>query len=170
MDRKNILIAIGAVIILMLGYLIFKDDISWYSKRNEILKRANIYNITKVAAACWDTIPDSNNINLHCTQTLSIYQPEINKWNNLIKGSRDINCSDFDNKNEANDFYQYLSGELAGGYYRMMVQNEELLLGKETNPLMIGKIMEDKTYNGNCHYDPYGLDTNHDCNACESLE
>jgi hypothetical protein len=157
------------VIVVLLGLILFKGKIQSYFKAREVLNRASIYNIAKVAAACWDVISDDNNsLSIHCTQTLAGYQSQVTKWNGLIKEYRDINCNDFENKAEANDFYQYISGELAGGYYHLMVQNEELLAGKELNPLTMGKIMENKAYDGHCHYDPYGLDTNGDCNACEN--
>jgi len=157
------------VVIVLLGIFLFKGKIQSYFRASEVLNRASIYNIAVVAAACWDVVPDdNNNLSPHCSQTLSEYQSKMTGWNSLIKEYRDINCNDFENRTDANGFYQYISGELAGGYYHLMVQNQELLTGKEANPLMIGKIKESKTYDGHCHYDPYGLDTNGDCNACEN--
>lgn len=169
MNNNKLTNILLCVVVALLAFILLKSKIQSYFKAREVLRRASVYNIAKVAAACWDVIPDNNtDLDTHCTQTIAEYHPKITKWIRLIKEYRDINCDDFENKAEANDFYQYISGELSGGYYRLMIQNKELLTGKELNPSVVGKVMEDKTYDGHCRYDPYGLNTNGDCEACEN--
>lgn len=166
MDKNKSTNILLIIVIILLGLLLFRGKIQAYFKARDVLKRANIYNIVEVAFACWDVIPDDESIpNTRCSQTLEEYKFQIVKWNDLIKQYRDIDCKDFENKKEANDFYEYMSGELAGGIYLLKVQNEGLI--REVNPLTIGKIMG-KKHNGHCRYDSYGLDTNSDCDACEN--
>jgi len=163
----NVLLIIIAIILLL---VLFQGKIRSYFKSREVLKKASIYNIGAVAGACFDSIPESESD--YCLQTLSEYGPKIIKWNNLIKQNKDINCKDFDSRREAEDFYEYISGDTASRYYRLKVQNENLRRAFNKEPglssSIIGEIMQNKENERNCSYDPYGLDTNADCFACEN--
>lgn len=157
--NNKLLITIGIIIVFMLGYIIFKDNINWYFKRNEILKRTNIYNIPDVAVKCYDFITSVNDDavpNQDCINERDKYRPKIKEWENLIKSKKDINCGDFLSSKDAKYFYHYVSGELAGNFYEY---------NTTPNPKSFAWKTPKDLY---CTYDPYGLDTNHDCNACEN--
>ncbi len=145
----------------MLGYLIFQDDISWYSKRNEILKKANIYNIPDVAVKCYDFITDKSDDPVpsqDCTNEYNKWLPKTEEWKNLIKTKKDINCGDFYDPKDAKYFYHYISGELSSDFYKYnTTPSPKSFSWRSSGDL-------------HCTYDSYGLDTNHDCNACENYQ
>lgn len=150
LDHK-ILYIIGIVIILMLGYLIFRNDINRYFKEQEIFNHASINNIPRVYLACANGADQSADFN--CEGQLSKYAPIVNNFEEKIKLNRDLNCSDFNNAVEAEDFYNYVSGEA------VQYMKQHSIIGT----------LEYINLNLTCRYDPYGLDTNHNCMPCENL-
>lgn len=147
MNKRNVTNILLAIIIFLLLVILFQGKIKSYLKAQEVLKRANVFNISYVAMKCDKYIKDDSESDIpnDCQNEITNYQDKIQKWQSLIKQYRDINCKDFVNSLEANEFYSYVSGEVA-------------------------KLFYGGAFDGHCHYDPYGLDTNGDCKACESYE
>jgi len=50
--NNKLLYVFVLIIILMLGYIIFKNDISNFFKRKQILAKVNLFNIPKVYLSC----------------------------------------------------------------------------------------------------------------------
>jgi hypothetical protein len=157
-SNNKLFYAIGAVIILMLGYLIFKDSIHWYFKKSEILKRVSVFNIPFVADDCYEfqkaliVDPQGDIVwSKSCEDEVKKYSSKIKYWEKLIRHNNDLNCDDFEDIFEAIEFYHYVSGEAAEAYYKRETPDGLVL---RTNGLV-------------CAYDPYGLDTDHDCDPCE---
>lgn len=170
MDGKNsmtkshiIIIFLLAVIIVLLFTLTFRDRITWYFKSQEILRHASVLNIPEVAGKCVgyylgnDAKPSGS-----CKEVHQQYSIKAERWNELIKENRKLSCNDFESRKEANLFYQYISGELAHDFYTTAEKNLEK--GEEL-PTSFAFISDKKTI---CRYDPYGLNTDSDCNACEN--
>ncbi|RJO60242.1 hypothetical protein C4544_05725 [candidate division WS5 bacterium] len=173
------------VIIFLLVAIYFKTDIQSYLKNRENLKknqvrtqevlgRAKLINSPEIIRDCFDWLSDesSNSVqNKKCEDTWSIYSVKEQRWQNLIKENKDINCSDFAKKSEAQEFFEYVSGEYAKGYraYRYIVKNDpsKALEDDGSGDLVFSS---NTAFDGHCRYDPYGLDTNQDCNACENLK
>lgn len=164
--NRNILYGLLVIIILLLLVLIFKGNIKSYFRTNEVLSKVNTFNLWDVAFDCYDYVNDeSGNVQMSdkCRNTYQSFQPKVEKWNKLIKSRRftDINCKDFKDKKDAQDFYQYVNGEIAQGIYAYKTlhpENDGYQIVGTTN-----------IWDGKCRYDPYGLDTNGDCDACENF-
>lgn len=166
MSKQTVTNVVLVVVALLLIGILFQGKIRSYFKAQEVLKRANIFNITDVALQCYKYITDeasSENYTPACQQEMDIYNAKTQRWTSLVNEYRDINCRDFTDKKEASEFYDWISGELAGGFYayRNIV--------KRTEPDASSFVFRSNNkFDGHCRYDPYGLDTNNDCNACES--
>jgi len=163
--KQNLIIGLMIVAVSLLGLILFKDNIKAYYKGKEVLKRVDVFNIPDVIVTCYGDIQSSDNDGVpskECLDILDEYSTRTTRWDNLIKRNNDINCHDFSNGKEAKNFYHYVSGELVAGWeaYQSVrkgtwKQGEKFIL-QDTNK-----------FDGKCRYDPYGLDTNSDCNACE---
>lgn len=164
-NKKDKSIIILIIIIVSGLFLVFyKEEIKSYFRfkkiQKEVLNNANVFNIPDVAVACFDIIKETNSdastsiISDKCNREIKKWGTDITRWKELIQNEKDINCRDFLNGKDAKNFYHYISGELAGCFY---------LYNKSPSP-------EKFSFWGecNCTYDPYGLDTNGDCNACEN--
>jgi hypothetical protein len=151
-SNNTALIIIGIVIASLLGYLIFKEDINNYNKRNKIISHASIANIPQLNISC---SLDSEGVD--CQNYLSKYSPKIQTWNEMIKAKKDISCSDFYSHRDAWDFFDYVSGE-AVQYAKQLGITDYKNIG-----------MMYLNYKLKCEYDPYGLDTNNDCWPCKNF-
>jgi len=158
--NNKLLYVFVLIIILMLGYIIFKNDISNFFKRKQILAKVNLFNIPKVYLSCRGALrrnpPDDQKVKV-CEDSLIEYTSKTNVWKELIKTKKDINCGDFNNQREAFDFYDYVGGETVQYVKQLGI----------TDPNNYGVIYIN--YKLKCNYDPYGLDTNHDCWPCKSF-
>lgn len=167
MDKQTVTNILLVVVALLLLGVLFQGKIRNYFKAQDVLKRANVFNIPDVALACYKYITDEetgeNGYSPSCQQALDAYTVKTHKWENLVREYRDINCSDFSDKKEANEFYSWISGELAGGFYAY----RNIVKGEKPDATSFA-FMSTTKFNGKCRYDPYGLDTNSDCNACEN--
>jgi len=148
------------IIILMLGYIIFRNDISSFFKRDQILAKASVFNIPKVYLSCkddpgWNT-PDGQ-VGTICKSVLTEYLAKANIWKEMIKNKKDISCSDFSDSREAFDFFDFISGET--------VQYVKQLGFSDPNNYGMVYI----NYKLKCENDPYGLDTNNDCWPCKNF-
>lgn len=184
-ERRNYSVHILLTIIaLLLLVLLFKEDIQSYFKNREVLKKnqaksqeviqkANIFNIVDVASDCIGYLTDdsgNSETSGKCETTMTNYGPKIERWQDLIKENWNINCQDFSKKKDAQDFYEYVSGEYAHeyiGYKQYIKENPSKALEDDGSGDLVFQASSD--FDG-CHYDPYGLDTNSDCNACENLK
>lgn len=166
MDDKKIqnnkpLYFIGITIIVLLLYLIFKNDISSFFKRDQILAKVSIFNIPKVYLSCkddpaWNT--QDAEVGSICKNALTEYLPKAEKWKALIKNKKDISCSDFSSGREAFDFFDFVSGETIQ-YIKQLGYND---------PNNYGMVYIN--YKLKCENDPYGLDTNNDCWPCKNFD
>ncbi len=167
MDKQKFTNLLLVIIALLLVGILFQGKIRSYFKAQEVLKRANIFNIPDVALPCYKYITDEadseNGYSLPCQQAMDIYTAKAKEWESLIREYRNINCNDFSDKKEASEFYSWVSGELAGGFYTY----RNIVKGEKPDATSFA-FMDTTKFNGTCRYDPYGLDTNSDCNACES--
>jgi len=154
-------------IVVVLVLILFKDKIRMYFKAQEVLQKANVYNITDVAVKCYNAIISTDDDYIpsqECSNMVDSYNEKVLRWNNLIKEYRDINCKDFTDQAEAQDFYDYVSGELAGGFYAY----RKVIVGVKPDDTEHFAFATTNKFDGHCRHDPYGLDTNGDCNACEN--
>lgn len=173
-----------SVIILLLLFVVFKGDLQSYLQKQEVLKKnqirsqevlakANTFNIATVMRDCFDDLADKSENAVSsekCLNTMSSYDGKKGQWGSLISQNRDINCRDFANKNEAQDFYEYVSGEFAHGYYAYWSIYKDDPSKTTTLNRSSGFVFgSTNVFDGHCYYDPYGLDANHDCDACESI-
>lgn len=166
--KKNLTNILLLTILVILALVLFKDKIRLYLKAQEVLKRVNYYRIPDVAFKCYKgiiTTDDDYIPSKECSNTIDSYREKILRWDKLIKEYRDIECKDFKDKKEANDFYNYVSGELIGAFY--VYRKKDAGVGPDDGKenLEFGLTT---SFDGRCRYDPYGLDTNGDCNACEN--
>ena len=145
--QKYITNILLTIIVVILAFILFEDKIRMYFKAQEVLQKVNVFNIPYVAVKCSTEIAsDNDTLSQECLDMVESYNEKVLKWQNLIKEYRDINCKDFTDKKEADEFYHYISGELSSVIYTY------------------------RKFDGHCRYDPYGLDTNGDCNACENYD
>jgi len=162
--NKKYIYGFLTVIVVLLLAILLKENIKSYFRGREVLNRTNIFNLWDVAFDCYGFVNSDNpeaTMSEKCRNTYNSYQDKTQKWDKLIKKYRDISCHDFADKGEAQDFYQYVNGEMAKGIYAYKT------LHPEDESEIVGTT---NIWDGNCRYDPYGLDTNGDCNACENLK
>lgn len=168
--KDNLTNILLIAILIILGWLLFGNKIVKYFKvratTREVLKRVGIYNIPSVAEACFYYNQDiENGVETHidtyqnCEDQVDKYWLDTERWIDLIKESRDLDCGDFKDGKDARNFYHYVSGELVKGYEGRQNSNSQPIVTLNFNSLFDGK----------CYYDPYGLDTNRNCNACEKF-
>lgn len=164
MAKNNITNILLLIVVILLVGILLQGKIRAYFKSQEVLNRVNVFNIPDVAVACYKLITDEVSENTQaCNNKINQYSGKEIRWKKLINEYRNINCKDFVDKHEANEFYSWISGELTHGFYvyRNIVKGKE----PDTDKFAFESTSE---FNGQCHYDPYGLDSNGDCNACES--
>lgn len=157
MKNPNYIIYILLITITaLLLYIIFKGEIDQYFFRKEVLKKAALINIPSVFNRCIDysAEPDEDGIysdwNMEtCKPALEEYKPAGEKFKSLIKNKKNISCADFSSRDEASEFFYFVSGEVF-----------QSVLGNGIKGLELDR----------CVIDPYGLDTDHDCRACEHYE
>lgn len=154
----NILIIIAISLLLL---VLFKDTIKANFKTKEVLKRANVFNILDVADDCFDELSKKANSGVasqKCLDSVEKYRIQTHDWDVLIKQNRDLNCDDFSSKTEAWKFQQYISGELANYLEEYKDSDGSIRLG-----------FRGGIWNLKCSYDPYRLDTDGNCIACENF-
>lgn len=139
---NKVIIILLSLILILLTYLTFRNDISWYFEKQHIKENAKWTNFLGLNLACAQT---SNNI--ECEKESKRIIPLANKFDALIDSKRSISCDDFSSRNEAQDFQDYIGGDRV----RRVENNFE---------------GEYKDYR--CPTDYYGLDTDHDCEPCEN--
>lgn len=163
-NNKNIiLIIIGIVIILILLYPYVKNSISNHYRKKEILKYATplLIEEPRLQFVCWRVFSsrgemDEETRNAYdeaCQQVMASHNLFGNGLNayelseaykSNIKYGKNIDCTGFDSKEDALWFFSYLGGE---------IKNRD----------------ENDVKNKYCRYDPYNLDSDHDCIPCENL-
>lgn len=162
-DRRVTNILLVVVVALLLG-IIFRENIKFFFKAQEVLKRSNVLNIPDVAVYCYKwMIEEEAEPSPRCKEAMTSYFQKEKKWEALVKKYRDINCSDFSSRKEAMEFYAWISGEMAHEFYSY----RKTIIGKEPDTDKFAYMSS--TDDTPCRYDPYGLDTNGDCNPCEDL-
>lgn len=164
-SKQNFTVVLMIIAVSLLTLILFKDNIKAYYKAKEVLKRVDVFNIPDVIVTCYGDIQSSDNDGIpskECMDILDEYSATTTKWDDLIKRNGDINCQNFSNGKEAKNFYHYVSGELAAGWEAY----QSVRPGKWKQGENFGFGLTNK-FDGKCRYDPYGLDTNSDCNACE---
>lgn len=167
MNKQTVTNILLVVVVLLLLGIFFQGKIRSYFKAQEVLKRANVFNIPDVALQCYKYITDEasseNGYSPACQQEIDSYNVEAQRWTRLVNEYRDINCKDFTNKKEASEFNDWIGGELASGFYA----DRNIVKGTKPDATSFA-FQQNSMFDGHCRYDPYGLDTNNDCNACES--
>jgi len=164
MKIKHFIVFLLITIVLLLIAILFKDKINWYFKSQEILKKASVLNIPEVAVVCYKSITDEiPEMSQECMDKMDEYREKEILWKNLINEYRNIDCKDFVNKEDAAGFYNWISGELVMGFYTY----RNFVKGKEPDTDKFAFMASNK-FDGHCRYDPYGLDADGDCNACEN--
>lgn len=166
MIAKNITNILLLIVVILLVGLLLQGKIRAYFKSQEVLSRVSIFNLPDVAVACYKSITgEVSGRTQVCDYRINQYSGRETRWKKLINEYRDINCKDFTDKHEANEFYSWISGELTHGFYayRNIVKGKE----RDTDKFAFESTSE---FNGQCHYDPYALDSNGDCNACENYD
>ncbi len=147
-DTKRIQKAIAySIIVLLLLGIFFKEEIKTYFKQRSIIKNASIYQIPKVDYYCKIMQYKDIAYKKNCLEELTKMTNKQNGWNKLIKENSKISCGDFDNYEDADLFYQYVGGGIVKQMYSKSPPNPNNL---------------------RCSYDPFGLDTDHDCEPCEN--
>lgn len=165
---KNVTNILLLIIVTLLVSIFFKEKVGFYLKAQEVLERVSYYNISDVALKCYKGViadeEDWKPPSKECSDMIDSYRERILRWNSLIKKYRDIDCNDFADRGEAQDFYEYISGELTDGFYAYRIK----VKGLESDNTESFKFSGTNIFDGHCRYDPYGLDINSDCNACEN--
>ncbi len=157
MDSKKIIISLLIIIILLLSYVAFKGEMQWYFRKNEIRKNASITNIPTVYNHCigsYSMNETSGRDDEKCANDIIEFTPMVNKFDELINEKNEIDCNDFSSGYEALTFLHYVGGDFA----KMMPIGY-----KDHKPLYR------KDAPSTCVNDPYGLDTDHDCDPCEKF-
>lgn len=164
-NNKNIiLIIIGIIIILILLYPYVKNSISNHYRKKDILKYASMFFIDEprlqfmcgnVLTSAYRSVDEETrkSIDKYCQQAmgshnlfgngLDAYELSEAYGSNVDYGKK-IDCNSFDSKEDALWFFSYLGGE---------IRNRD----------------ENDVKNKYCRYDPYNLDSDHDCIPCENL-
>lgn len=151
MKHNFILYILLSIIILLLGYIVLKEPINNYLKRQEIIDKANLFHVPEVYVSCYSTISDEgNNYSEECIETVKKFSAKREKWDSMIRNKTNISCSDFDTGWDAFEFYNYVGGE----FIDYVDPEESTAKGYFTS-------------NAKCSIDPYGLDTDGDCTPCE---
>ncbi len=159
MNSNKITNALLLLLVLLVTIFLFKDKLHYYLIAKNSLKRANILNIPGVASWCNLTKKETKSgFSDVCMEAMNRFGPDIIRWENLIKQYRKIDCNDFRDGEDAKNFFNYISGELSDEFY---VHNEKNFVESK-----YFSWISDHTLH--CSYDPYGLDADGDCNACEA--
>lgn len=144
------------VIVGLLLYIVFKADIDHYYFKKQVLKEASILHIPAVFNRCinYSSKPDEDGLysdfNMDtCKVALNEYKSVEERFKNLIKSKKNISCGDFLSRSEASEFFKFVGGEIFDSAFRNGLDGLSLK---------------------RCVVDPYGLDTDHDCQACEDYE
>jgi len=157
MDSRKIIISLLLVIIALLFYVAFKDNLAWYFRKNKITSNASIYNIPTVYNYCigsYSTNENSGYDEDKCIADIKEFSSVTKKFDNLIKSKSDINCADFSSSFDATTFFHYVGGDLIK-MFPVGYENHQPLYRKDTP--------------SGCFNDPYNLDTDHDCEPCENF-
>lgn len=151
-QNSIILYTFLSIIVLLLGYLVFKNPVSSYLEKRDIAGKVNLYRVPEVYVACYDYVwsESDSEIPQKCKDSVDKYMPIRDRWDSMIKEKSDIDCKDFTNNWEAMQFNSYIGNEFVQ-YINPNTRGKGLLISG----------------NPKCTYDPYGLDTDGDCQPCE---
>lgn len=140
------------IIILLLAYIVLKNPVSNYFKRQAIANRTSILFVPEVWVVCYDSIKSDTDFTQKCKEVMTSFTEKRKRWDNLIINNTDISCKDFGNGWEAFEFFNYVGK----GEYAMSID--------------VGRSSPKAYFSGNkCSVDPYGLDTDGDCTPCEQI-
>jgi hypothetical protein len=149
-NQKVTNILLVAILIILLT-LLFKNTIKNYFRYFEVSRNADIANVPTFVAPCYHDIDSES-----CNDVIPIIQEKETRWKELINLKGELSCSDFPNGWDATEFNWYINKDAE--MFRCF--NMKYEAGKKYSRSFLG---------GECHcnYDPYGLDTDHDCISCE---
>lgn len=161
-NKFNVLLIFVLIAVVLIG--IFQKDIRVYYRKRQLIKTSSTMFIEMTHHVCYTMVERAKEglvegtteedaidlCNLYAStkrrdRTLSLSPAELDEYyKDKIRKNKDIDCNEFAYQEEAQDFYEFLGA------------------------LFKDRIIEDID-RGKCYYDPYNLDEDNDCYACEVL-
>ncbi|MBI5417737.1 hypothetical protein HZA55_07300 [Candidatus Poribacteria bacterium] len=151
-----ILVFINTVIIIT---FVMWNPIKNHFKKIYVLGHANIDNTIEVYSYCDLSSLESKKHEeawIKCLEGKNKFEFLKKRFDSLIKKEANLKCSDFINKTEARQFYEYVGG---------INLFNQLKITQENSDGVLNLMLRDNV----SQYDPYNLDSNYNGIPCESL-